>query len=168
VVPYLIRYRNRRYKSAMITLMITFPLVSIVLYSKLEYEDNGIRTLMIILIIIGLFTISLIKYSISLFIKDLKKITKSSIILNNTSIIQDLLEIKEFSYSEISVIHKRKFGLMILRGRFLRKIDYLRPKRSPAGILDSNVIFIPSIINNYDDIVYHLVQNCNNAMKIGI
>jgi len=165
---YLIRVINQRYRNALIVLLISIPLVAIPIYSRIVYEDYNLGVLLVILVGFYLFMFLLVRYAISIFIKELKAILKTLIIISDHSISQKLTNIKEFDFTAITVIHKRRYGTIIVRGGFLTKIYYLSPNLNSFNPTNDNVLFIPSIINDYEAIIDQLVRNSNRAMKIGI
>jgi len=76
---------------------------------------------------------------------------------------------RTFSFSEIVVIDKRKFGTTIVKGNVWTKIDYYRPT-TPYQLDHPKLIFVPCITTNYPELIERLReqtawQQQRNAIK---
>ena len=65
---------------------------------------------------------------------------------------------KDFKFSEIAVAHKTKFGTTIIKGNWMTKINYYRPKKTPYQLDDPNLIFVPIITTNYAELIETIKQ----------
>lgn len=73
---------------------------------------------------------------------------------------------RNFKLDEIAVIHTKYSGTMILKGNGWTKFNYIRPKRAAYQPGDQDVIFIPTITSNYNELVNAIKQATKNAMKL--
>lgn len=99
--------------------------------------------------------------SIKLWNHRLGKIVNAEFRFTSESFVQEIDNnpARQFSFSEIAVVHKQKFGTMVVKGNRWTKINYFRPKKfSPYDIDSANIIFIPSITTNYLELVETIVQ----------
>ena len=61
---------------------------------------------------------------------------------------------REIHFSNIAVIHKKRFETIIVKGNWLKKLFYFLPKRNyPNDFNTPNLIFIPNITTNYSELI---------------
>lgn len=146
-------YLKSRFKSASITFSIIATIVlsilTIILYKR--HALKGLWSYLIsIPVMIGAFVFSVKKWN-----NDLLNLTDTEYILTTNSLIQktpNQIE-KKINFLEIAVLNKKKFGTTIIKGNWLTKIDYYRPKKSAHHFDNPNHIFIPSITTNYLELI---------------
>lgn len=93
----------------------------------------------------------------------LGKLANTEFILTHESLIQktpDQTE-KKFEFSKIVIIDEQKFGTNIVIGNWLTKLNYHRPKKTPYPLDDPQLIFIPTITSNYNELIELLNQAKN-------
>jgi|694.fasta_scaffold23665_3 hypothetical protein len=136
-------------------LMVTaFSMLTFVLYKQNAIDGIWSYLFSAPIILIAL-VIGLIRWN-----TQLSKLTNTEYILTNDSLTQKapFQSEKNFKFSTIVVIDEQKFGTNIVKGNWLSKINYYRPKKSPFQINDPQLIFIPSITSNYNELIELLKQ----------
>src|SRR5690606_17534472 len=66
---------------------------------------------------------------------------------------RDDIKPREISLSDIVVFHKTQKGTVLVTGNGWTKFDYYRPKISGNSLDKDNQIFIPSVTDNYDELI---------------
>lgn len=83
----------------------------------------------------------------------------------------DSISTKEFKFDEIAIINQKSYGTILIQGTGWTKFNYLRPlsRRHPRrnyNIDDPDVIFIPTITSNYDELITMIKDAARKAMKL--
>ena len=146
-------YLKKRFTSYLLTFAIVAVIVlsafTFILYKQQALE--GLWGLLISLpIMIGAFAFGVWTWN-----KKLRNLAGTEFILTDNSLVQrspNQTE-KDFNLNEIAVVDKKKFGTTIIKGDWLAKVDYYRPKKSSYHLDDPKLIFIPSITTNYVELI---------------
>jgi len=75
---------------------------------------------------------------------------------------RDDIEPRKIKLSDIAVIHKTKKGTVLVAGNRWTKIDYYRPKISGNQIDLDDRIFVPSVTENYDELINKIKKTVAN------
>jgi hypothetical protein len=149
-------------KKRSIYVSITSALIVLVVISNFTFilikqnAPNGLWSFLFsIPVIIGAFVYGTIRWN-----NKLRGLAETEFILTTTSLTQKIPNQAEkiFSFPEIAVLDKKKFGTTIIKGNWWTKIDYYRPKNIAYQVDDPKVIFIPSITTNYSELISILKQ----------
>jgi len=97
----------------------------------------------------------------------LRKLSGAEFTLTSDSFIQTITngDKKEFKYSDIVVINRVMLGTNIVKGNWLTKVDYYRPKKFGYQPDDINLIFIPNITTNYAELITK-IKEAKQANKV--
>ncbi len=144
-------------KSRFISVSITASISVVIVLSMLtfiSYKQNALDGLWSFLFSIPLI-IGAFLFGVKRWHDKLRKLSDTQFILTNSSLVQKLPNHtdKEFDFLKIAVVDKKKFGTTIIKGSWLTRIDYYRPKKSVTQLDDPNLIFIPSITTNYSELI---------------
>ena len=152
------KYLRDRFISVSITatilVVIVFSMLTFILI-KQNAPDGLWSFLFSVPIIIGAFVFGVKRWN-----NKLRNLADTEFILTTTSLIQKTPNQaeKSFDFLEIAILDKKKFGTKIIKGNWLTKIDYYRPKKIPYQLDDPKLIFIPSITRNYSELIDTLKQ----------
>jgi hypothetical protein len=69
---------------------------------------------------------------------------------------------RDFKFSEMAVVDKKKFGTTIIKGNWWTRFDHYRPT-IPLQPDDLKVIFIPTITTNYPELIDAIKQKRRSA-----
>jgi hypothetical protein len=69
---------------------------------------------------------------------------------------------RDFKFSEMAVVDKKKFGTTIVQGNWRARFDHYRPTR-PLQPDDLKLIFIPTITTNYSQLIDAIKQKRRSA-----
>jgi len=153
---------NRRKAFTLLPLVI----IAVSFQGYISFKKND-GTPVWLFILITIIISAALFFGISLFNKKLRRLSNGQFIVETDSIkfqTNDDLA-RDFKLEEIAVITKKYSGTYLIKGNGLTKINYIRPKRSAYQLGDQNVIFIPTITSNYDDLIERIKENSKNAMK---
>ena len=155
-------YLKRRFTSVSITASI----IAVVVFSDLAYilyKQGATDALWIFFICIPVCAAAYF-YGVKRWNDKLRTLADTEFELTSDSIVQssETQVRKSFKFSEIAVVHKKKFGTLVVKGGWLTKIDYYRPKNTPYQLGEPGTIFIPTITTNYD----HLIDAIKKARKL--
>jgi hypothetical protein len=148
--------------SRFISVAITFSIIIVIILSVFTfilYKQEALAGLWSFLISVPIITAAFI-FGVKRGDDKLRKLSDTEFILTNSGLIQkapNQVE-KDFDFSEIAVMDKRKFGTTIIKGNWLTRINYYRPKKSAYQLDDPKLIFIPSITTNYSELIATIEQ----------
>lgn len=70
---------------------------------------------------------------------------------------------KNFKFSDIVIVKKKKFGTIIVRGNWLTKINYYRFGATTSYLFENpESIFIPNITKNYSELIEAIERGVKN------
>lgn len=72
---------------------------------------------------------------------------------------RDDIKPREIRLRDIVVIHRTKKGTVLVSGNGWTKFNYYRPKISGNSIDQNDRIFIPSVTDNYDELIKEIRKN---------
>lgn len=149
-------------KNRFISVSITFSIiigVLLSLFAFILFKQQALVGLWSFLIAMPIITIAFI-FGVRQWNDKLRKLSGTEFILTSNSLVQKIPNEVEkgFNVSEIAVIDKKKFGTTIIKGNWLTRINYYRPKKSAYQLNDPNLIFIPSITTNYNELINSIKQ----------
>jgi hypothetical protein len=149
-------------RNRFIATTITFSIIAVVvllMFSFILYKLQAPEGLWSFLISVPIITGAFL-FGVKTWNNKLLKLSDTEFILTNNSLVQKAPNQaeKEFAFSEIAVVDKKKFGTTLIKGNWLTKIDYYRPKKVSYQLDDPKLIFIPSITTNYSELIDTLKQ----------
>jgi len=158
-------------RSRLASTVTTFSVISIIVLSMFAFilckqqAPEGFWALAIAVpILIGAFVIAIGKLK-----NQLRTLSGKEFLLANGRLVQkasNQIE-RQFDFSEIAVVDKKKFGTTIIKGNWLTKADYYRPKRSSIQLDDPRLIFIPNITTNYSELIDAINQARRLSTSVG-
>jgi hypothetical protein len=144
-------------KKRLISTAITFCIIVIIIVSMFAfilYKQQSLAALWSFTVSIPLMIWAFL-VAVNRWNNDLRKLAGTEFILMDDCIAQSSegkID-KSFKFTEIAVVNKRKFGTTLVKGNWLTKVNYYRPKRTTYRLGSEQVIYIPEITTNYSELV---------------
>ena len=151
-------YLAKRFKRMMITSGIIIVLI-VANFAYIMYKRDELDAMWTFCVSVP-WMYGALWLGITLWNKKLSKLAGTEFILAENSLVQKTVNgaTKQFNYSEIAVISKTTMGTDIVKGNWLTKVDYYRPKKSSYKADDPNLIFIPTVTTHYKELIQQLKQ----------